>query len=331
MLKNNIIHNFLFLLVLGQLADINIIVSKTTALSLNNLNKIERLIFGGRLANIQDKVSKDFKSQHDLKEKLIKDHASTMIASEKKLDVVIIFPGAGGPDQFTAELEQNIRRWDDNDSEILGDDAPGNAKFQQVTSRLVTTVDWSEHTGTLFTAAYNSEAVGDAVADTLWKSVHVRSVHCVGISVGAFAANAAARYFSHLSEKSHHVRLSLLDPFCSRGLWGGGYGRKNFGRYADYAEQYLNTDDPVPTTNDPLPLCACVDVTGSSDRDEFVLPENETYHCWPLVFYARNKDGYKKNLFFVDEEENGASERRIGLPIHGIKGVSQRGQVEQKY
>ena len=64
-----------------------------------------------------------------------------------------------------------------------------------------------------------------------------------------------------------HVRLTLLDPFTSRGVWGSTYGQDNFGLDVDFAEQFLNTDDPVPITNDPLPLCSCVDVTGAVERD----------------------------------------------------------------
>ena len=72
------------------------------------------------------------------------------------------------------------------------------------------------------------------------------------------------------------------------GACGSGYRDENFGSSVDYAEQYLNTDDPVPTTNDPLPLCACIDVTAAQERNNFELPENESMHCWPLVYFARH-------------------------------------------
>lgn len=54
---------------------------------------------------------------------------------------------------------------------------------------------------------------------------------------------------------------------------GIGYGAKNFGLGVDFAEQFMNTDDPVPTTNDPLPNCAVIDVTNCKERENFVVPE----------------------------------------------------------
>jgi len=151
----------------------------------------------------------------------------------------------------------------------------------------------------------------------------LRSVHSIGISVGAFASQAFAATICELRDNDrsidttsgdaqnqndpHYVRLTLLDPFCSRGIWGWNYGATQFGTGGiDYAEQYLNTDDPVPTTNYPLPLCACVDVTGALERESFVLPEEETMHCWSLVYFARY--GYRDSAFLY----------------HGVDGVRER-------
>jgi hypothetical protein len=38
---------------------------------------------------------------------------------------------------------------------------------------------------------------------------------------------------------------------------------------ADIAEDYFNRDDPVPTTNEPLPLAYTFDVTNSALRSKF--------------------------------------------------------------
>ena len=95
------------------------------------------------------------------------------------------------------------------------------------------------------------------------------------------------------------------------------YGMENFGLGIDFAEQFLNTDDPVPTTNDPLPLCSCVDVTGAEERKSFVLPEGETMHCWPLVYFARY--GYKK--------ETSISDNDVRLVYHGNNNGPDRGSI----
>jgi hypothetical protein len=151
----------------------------------------------------------------------------------------------------------------------------------------------------------------------------------IGISVGAFAANACCSTLRRSMYDHHHqrlqqqqqqqqqhpkiyTRLTLLDPFTSRGIGGVGYGNANFGATADYAEHYLNTDDPVPSTNEPLDLCATWDVTGVPEREkEFVLPENETMHCWPVVYFAR----------YVCQKSAGK------VLMHGQDGAPERGSV----
>ena len=99
---------------------------------------------------------------------------------------------------------------------------------------LVSTLDWGDFRGSLLTAAFDGEAFGEAVGDLIWDSFGIdgvsgdsctiRSVHCIGVSVGAFAANACARLFYNKRKESRegtntpYVRSTLLDPFTSRGV-----------------------------------------------------------------------------------------------------------------
>jgi len=199
--------------------------------------------------------------------------------------VILIFPGAGGPDCFTSELQETLQ----SDMQELKQD---NETFLCVW-------DWSEFRGNVLTAAFDSECVGEGAAEALdvssknnQLSAKITSVHSIGVSVGAFAANAFARKYKAQYPESH-VKLTLLDPFTGRGLFGPNYGRDNFGLDVDVAEQYLNTDDPVPTTNSPLPLCKVYDVTDADERNTFVPPKGESMHTWPLVYYSRY--GYRRN------------------------------------
>ena len=113
------------------------------------------------------------------------------------------------------------------------------------------------------------------------------------------------------------TRLTLLDPFTSKGVFGYGWGAKNFGKGteihdleknlevkfilvlpnviklishmtliigsgADITEDYINRDDPVPTTNEPLPLAYTFDVTNSIARNKFTPQGGDTMHSWPI-------------------------------------------------
>ena len=247
--------------------------------ALSNLNPIESMLLSSRLASIERAVETKFHSTVDPR---IFDTDSDVEASYSAKDITIIFPGAGGRDALSDELEDVLRR----------SSASDDVSF-------VTTFDWQEHRGTVLTAAYDSEAVGETVARCLWDNPSsrnagsIRSVHCVGISVGAFAANAMAREICQRRRPaagglSPYVRLTLLAPFTSRGITGSSYGPDNFGRTADYAVQYMTTADPVPTTDALLPHCIRHDITSARKRDGFVLPKGESEHCWPLAYYTRH-------------------------------------------
>ena len=91
-----------------------------------------------------------------------------------------------------------------------------------------------------------------------------------------------------LQKKAGSTRLTLLDPFTSRGVLEPAYGKNNFGKTADYCELYLNSDDPVPSTNEPLPFSHTFDVTKSSQRSKFIPLEGDSMHSWPCAFYGLN-------------------------------------------
>jgi len=195
-------------------------------------------------------------------------------------DVTLVFHGAGGQDQYTDELMKNL-------------EAPrgrGGKSYEAI-------VDWSAVSGNILQASFNGQRVGRETASLLLSKLRYRNgtpgeeinkcntVHVIGISVGAFAADSCVTQIKKvLGARANevNVQLTLLDPFLQRGVIGVGYGTKTFGRSADYAQQYMNTDDPVPSTNDPCTNCACVDVTALRPKEIFG-------HDWPLVYYARSR------------------------------------------
>ncbi|GMH59144.1 hypothetical protein TrST_g13023 [Triparma strigata] len=154
--------------------------------------------------------------------------------------------------------------------------------------------DWSDYSTNLFKAAFNAQTVGEHVGRTLTSPPS--SLHIIGISVGSFAADSCLKTLRTLHPTST-LQLTLLDPFTQRGVLGVGYGVKYFGREADYAQQFLNTDDPVPSTNEACKECAVFDVTGAREREEEIFG-----HDWPLVYFSR----YWGDVGIVEEA------RRIG-------------------
>jgi len=240
-----------------------IVVTPTTALILNNLSPIESVFFRTRLEGIEAAIQTKYKSPLD----------SSRKNDNNECPKTFIFPGAGGVDALVEEL------------------------CSVTPNSLI--VDWSDYRGSLITAAYDGEAVGQGIASLLLSESNKEDLHFIGISVGAFAANAAATVLYQEQQQQRYrtkddknkpttIKLTLLDPFCGRGIFGNSYGKENFGKYASTAIQILNTDDPVPTTNDPLPYCYCLDVTYAPQRNTFILLPGDTMHSWPLAYMARH-------------------------------------------
>jgi hypothetical protein len=204
--------------------------------------------------------------------------SAPIYAPERKPDqdsVVIIFPGAGGPDENTDSLRNKIK----------------NEDAKSGISRDVEVYDWLKWRGNFLRAAFDSQAVGRKVCteltNTEGKYGKIKELHVIGVSVGAFAADSCTKTYKSLSQDPGNTRLTLLDPFTSKGVFGYGWGVSNFGKAADIAEVYLNRDDPVPTTNEPLQNAYNFDVTKSKARSAFQPATGDSMHSWPVVYLAQ--------------------------------------------
>lgn len=199
--------------------------------------------------------------------------------------LAVVFHGAGGQDAYTDELMKN-----------LDSATKSNSNLKQSSYNHI--VEWSDYSSNILQASFNGEKVGKLTAKKLLEQMtnpnnKLSTIHIIGISVGAFAADAAVnelkenfkvnstRRQTKETGETPFVQLTLLDPFQQRGVFGVRYGENEFGKSADYAEQYLNTDDPVPSTNKPLKNAVCYDVTN-------LRPDDIFGHDWPLVYYARS-------------------------------------------
>ena len=227
-------------------------------------------------------------------------------------DAVLIFHGRGGEDRETDDLRSAMR---------ASDASVG-------ISRFVDCFNWEQWidqdpTRLSRVAQDVGARLGRALAD---EAPGLRSLHVIGTSAGGFVANqCVSDYVAARQGRGSRalVRLSLTDPFTSgppddevqRGLRGlDGFASidastiaaarraEQFGRDADFAEHFVNTDDLVPYTSTPLPLCFCYDVTAAAERATFPLPGGGRsgklakdlllralgYHNWPMGYLARH-------------------------------------------
>lgn len=186
--------------------------------------------------------------------------------------ITIIFPGAGGPDKNTDDLLESITNYNNKNN---------------IKRSYTRVYDWKKWRGNLLRAAQDSISVGKIIGNDV-ATYNVNNVHFIGVSVGAFAADTASKIVKR-KLKDTTVKVTLLDPFCSLGVLRQRWGNKYFGgKDIDFCEQYLNTDDPVPFTNEPLPNCYCYDITDCKDRYNFIPLPNDNMHSWPTYYYAKN-------------------------------------------
>ncbi|KAL3920281.1 MAG: hypothetical protein SGPRY_005309 [Prymnesium sp.] len=181
--------------------------------------------------------------------------------------VFLHFHGRGGPDREDATLI----------SRVLEQDALAGL------DRFVHVFVWREwlETETVERVSYTGQAIGRKLGRALASCEQLVSLHVSGTSAGGFAANECiSAYVAAAGANRATTWLTLCDPFCARAdevgpPWDNGMrtsGAKLFGRDADFAEHYLNSDDVVPSTNFALPNCYCHDVTRSKERSTFPPP-----------------------------------------------------------
>ena len=223
------------------------------------------------------------------------DISGAVLPEFSQCDVFLHFHGRGGPDREDADLKARV---------VAQDKAAGLDRFVHV----FVWREWLEAASTE-RISYTGQAIGRKIGAALAKKPELRSLHVCGTSAGGFAANECiSAYVAAAAGRTRaSTRLTLCDPFCARAdevgaPWDNGLdtsGAKLFGRDADFAEHYVNTDDVVPSTNFPLPLCYVYDVTGSSERSSFPPPDTGNlfqdlglrllgYHNWPIGYLARH-------------------------------------------
>jgi hypothetical protein len=186
-------------------------------------------------------------------------------------EITIVFHGANGLDENTDVLMKNLET--------------------QTSTPYNFMMNWTQYSQNLVQASFNGDRIGQEVAKRL--PAHITKVHIIGISVGAAAADACVvQLKKDRPDNQVYIQETLLDPLCARGVLDLTYGEREFGAEADYAQQILNTDDPVPFTNAACTKCATLDIT-------LCRPPEIFGHDWPLIFYAN----WIGMLGFVDDSK----------------------------
>ena len=159
---------------------------------------------------------------------------------------VLLFHGSGARDEPTLmAVEERFR--------ALARGQPGTAVMRYI---------WSPYSEKRFRAAVNGAAVGEALGAELAGLPRLESIHLIGHSAGAYPLDPLCESYRKAGGRARIV-ITYLDPIGIQGVLDFGWGARNYGACADYAEAFINTDDPVPATNSPLAHAWNVDVTAA--------------------------------------------------------------------
>ena len=228
--------------------------------------------------------------------------------ADRRDGIVVIFCGAGGPDLNTDRLAAAVR---------------SNDRRMRI-RRLVHVCDWKPYGSSLIRAARNAAEIGEMLGKMVAEDSALHPsptfyIHSIGISVGAFGADSLIGAVSKRlpARDGLSLRLSLLDPFTSKGVLRV-LARlpQPLGRTATYCEQFMNTDDHVPSTNAPLKHAVCYDVTSSGGkRDYSPLPSDSPGHAFPVYYYARNLRRYIPDIGALAERHDGGAKRRGAVHV----------------
>ena len=142
--------------------------------------------------------------------------------------------------------------------------------------------DWSLYAENKTTASKAGLAVGEQIGASLASGGYsYEAIQLIGHSAGAFVIQATCDSY-RAGGGAARVQLTFLDPFTGNGFIDWTYGKRRFGSGADFAEVYVNTDDPVPSTNGLLRNAHNFDVTALAPGDV----TGSDRHWWPVSYYT---------------------------------------------
>lgn len=202
-------------------------------------------------------------------------------------NLFLVFPGLNGIDKNVNNLVTNVR---DSDK-------------QHNLNRLCHICDWSKDVN-IFCAGDVALGAANVVTEELinMKGGEKLNLHLVGISAGAMAASELSVFLKDFNKERYNIHLTLLDPLTLF-RFNKNYGIHEFGKRANFCEQYLNNNDFVPFTNKAIENAYVNDITFSKSKKDGLVSKDVNGHDWPLIYYSNNwKDKTDPRNFYAVHE-----------------------------
>lgn len=143
-------------------------------------------------------------------------------------------------------------------------------------------IDWSQYADSVFRCSVNGLQLGKKIGRQLHNKKEVEHLHLIGHSCGSFVIYGICKSLKQ-EKSSISIQTTYLDPVSNFGGFFTHYGVDYFGRCGDFSENYFDSGDKVPGSNEPLPEPANFDVTSARLNAEYL----GNPHVWPVEYYMQ--------------------------------------------
>jgi hypothetical protein len=146
----------------------------------------------------------------------------------------------------------------------------------------VLTINWSEYSTDLFRCTLNGRRIGRDLGRKLSKNKKIKRFHLIGHSAGSFVVFGLCESIRKESNNVF-VHTTYLDPVSIYGGIDWSYGTRNFGSCANISDAYIDHEDGVPGSDEPLEHPHTFDVTALKKGANY----SGSPHLWPVEYYRR--------------------------------------------
>ncbi|WP_233267385.1 hypothetical protein [Paraglaciecola sp. L3A3] len=167
-------------------------------------------------------------------------------------------------------------------------------------------IDWQKFSSNVFMCSVAGKKIGIEMGKHLATMPSLKAIHAIGHSCGSFITLGICEGAKSVNPQLM-VQTTYLDPVSvySGVFWN--YGIEHFGSCGDFSDNYIDTRDTVPGSNQALANSYTFDVTQQQTTKDADVPP----HAWPTRYYLqayRNNSApllYKADLAEIKQFKKG--------------------------
>jgi hypothetical protein len=144
----------------------------------------------------------------------------------------------------------------------------------------VISLEWRPYSDRTFRCSVDGIRIGKIIGHELAASKNLESMHLIGHSCGSFVILGICKAVKSV-RNDIAIQTTFLDPVSVYGGLFWDYGIDNFGSCSDFSDVYIDTEDPIPGSNELIPHTITFDVTAARKKERYKgMP-----HVWPTAYY----------------------------------------------